>query len=141
MTDQQQFVDDESHLEALQAQFMVGLECTQAGHLDRAAELFRNILKKEPRLAEPRMELARLLLDTGQVDEASEQLAEAISVFEKGGQWIDGIPENTAFCSLCIAGRVLSTAGQRRRGRVRPARKMEAFDGEGQGCLRPCQNA
>jgi tetratricopeptide (TPR) repeat protein len=95
MTDQQQFVDDESHLEALQAQFMVGLECTQAGHLDRAAELFRNILKKEPRLAEPRMELARLLLDTGQVDEASEQLAEAISVFEKGGQWIDGIPENT----------------------------------------------
>ena len=95
MADQQSFDGEDSHLEALQDQFMVGLECTQAGHIDRAAELFRNILKMEPRLAEPRMELARLLLDTGQIDEASEQLAEAISVLEKGGQWIDQIPENT----------------------------------------------
>ncbi len=85
---------DDSHMEGLDSQFIMAMEQMQAGHIDRAAELLRNILKVEPRLAEPHLELARILLDTRQLDEAAEHAAESMRILEAGGQWIDDLPDN-----------------------------------------------
>ena len=50
----------EEHLEGLGDQFMEAVRRMEKSDIDGAAELFRRILQKEPRLAEPRIELARL---------------------------------------------------------------------------------
>jgi len=85
---------DEEHLEGLGDRFLVALGLMEKGEIDRAAELFRGIIKIEPRLAEPRMELARILLDTGQIDEAHGQATEAVRILDCGGQWTEALPEN-----------------------------------------------
>ena len=84
----------ESHLEGLDAQFMDGAKRMADGDIDAAAEIFRRILAAEPRLAEPRIELARILIETAQVKEAEAEIREAIRVLENGGQWIEGLTEN-----------------------------------------------
>jgi tetratricopeptide (TPR) repeat protein len=61
--------------------------------IDGAAELFRRILLTEPRLAEPRIEIARILIETGQIDEAEAEVREAIRILENGGQWLEIISE------------------------------------------------
>lgn len=84
---------DEAHLAALAQRFLVALAHVRKGEVDAAAEELRGILKVEPRLAEPRIELARLLLETGQEEEAAEQTDEAIRILDGGGQWNDDLPE------------------------------------------------
>lgn len=84
----------EPHLQGLGERFLAAMDAMQAGRVDEAAEELRAILKVEPRLAEPRLELGRLLLEAGQLDEAAEQAQEAISILESGGQWIDDLDEN-----------------------------------------------
>jgi len=84
----------EPHLDALGARFLLALEAMRRGDVDRAADELRSILRAEPRLAEPRMELARLLLQTDQPEEAAEQAEEALSVLDSGGQWLEDLPEN-----------------------------------------------
>ena len=54
--------DPEAHLEGLGDQFMAAVQRMEKSDVDGAAEIFRRILQKEPRLAEPRIELARILL-------------------------------------------------------------------------------
>ncbi len=85
----------EPHLEGLGARFMQALDAVRAGRLDEAAEELRAVLKVEPRLAEPRIELARLHLQTGQLDEAADQAEEAVKILESGGQWTEDLPEDT----------------------------------------------
>ena len=55
---------------------------------------FRRILTAEPRLAEPRIEPARILIETSQLKEAEAEVREAIRILENGGQWVDGFTEN-----------------------------------------------
>ncbi len=83
----------ESHLEGLGGRFLVGVQHVQQGRIDRATETFRGILAVEPRLAEPRMELARIFLDTGRLPEAEAEAREALRLLEAGGQWLDALPE------------------------------------------------
>lgn len=83
----------EEHLEGLGARFLAGLEHTRHGRIDDAIELFRGILAVEPRLAEPRLELARIHLDTGRLTDAEAEAREALRLLEAGGQWIDELPE------------------------------------------------
>lgn len=78
----------------LSLRFQQGLRRLEGGDLDGAADLFRGVLREEPRLAEPRMELARMCLDTGQLEEAEEQIREAIRILETGGQWVDDLHED-----------------------------------------------
>jgi tetratricopeptide (TPR) repeat protein len=85
---------DEPHLEGLGDKLYLALRLREQKQVDKAAEVLRSILKVEPRLAEPRLELARLLLDTSQLDEARAETEEAIHILETGGQWTDEIPEN-----------------------------------------------
>lgn len=83
----------ERHLDGLDDKFMVGLEKLRAGEIDAAAEIFRRVLQVEPRLAEPRIELARILMETKQLTEAEAEAREAIRILESGGQWIDALKE------------------------------------------------
>lgn len=80
-------------LDALAERFMTAIRHKDQGRVDAAEDELRAILRAEPRLAEPRMELARILLDTDRLDEAEEQAREALSVLQTGGQWTDEVPE------------------------------------------------
>lgn len=86
--------DEQSHLEELGARFMAALRAKEAGKLDAAEDELRAILRTEPRLPEPHMELARILLDTDRLDEAESHAREALEHLEAGGQWTDELPEN-----------------------------------------------
>ncbi len=81
-------------LDDLGARFLEALEARRKGDVDGAAELLRGVLKVEPRLPEPHMELAHILLETGQLGEAEEHAREAIRHLEAGGQWTDDLPES-----------------------------------------------
>ena len=94
MTEKIELDAAESHLEGLDDQFMDGTKRMAAGDIDAAAEIFRRILSTEPRLAEPRVELARILIETSQLKEAEAEIREAIRILENGGQWIDAFSEN-----------------------------------------------
>jgi thioredoxin-like negative regulator of GroEL len=85
--------DDDELVAALEKRFGQALDARQRGDVDGAAELLRGILKLEPRLAEPRLELAHLLIETGQVDEAEDHVREAISVLESGGRWTEDLED------------------------------------------------
>lgn len=86
--------DREAHLDSLQPRFMAALALREKGKVDEAIDLLRGVLRDEPRLAEPRMELARIHLDTGRLEEAEIEAREAIRLLESGGQWTDDLPEN-----------------------------------------------
>jgi tetratricopeptide (TPR) repeat protein len=81
-------------LDQLAADFLRALSLKDRGEIDDAESTLRDILRTEPRLAEPHMELARLLLDTDRVKEAEPHAREALSHLEAGGQWTDDLPEN-----------------------------------------------
>lgn len=81
------------HLAALEPTFLKALEARANGRIDAARELFADILRIEPRLAEPRMELGRIHLETGRLDDAEVEAREALRILEAGGQWSMDVPE------------------------------------------------
>ena len=85
---------EHAHLEGLDQRFVAALTARQRGDVDTAAELLRGILKVEPRLAEPHMELSSLLLEAEQVDEGREHAEEAVRLLEGGPPWLDDPPPN-----------------------------------------------
>jgi tetratricopeptide (TPR) repeat protein len=82
-------------LDALGQRFLAAVAHREAGRVDRAEDELRGILRVEPRLAEPRMELARLFLDTDRLVDAEDQAREALEALEQSGTWTDEVPENT----------------------------------------------
>ncbi|MSQ03261.1 MAG: hypothetical protein EXR71_15445 [Myxococcales bacterium] len=84
----------EAHLADLGPRFMAALEARSAGRVDVAIEGLLGILRAEPRLAEPRMELGRIYLDMERLDEAEAEAREAIRILEAGGAWTEELPEN-----------------------------------------------
>ncbi|MFT4622445.1 MAG: tetratricopeptide (TPR) repeat protein [Myxococcota bacterium] len=97
--------DDQARLEALSARFIQALRSKADGDLDTAEDELRAVLRAEPRLPEPHMELARVLLDTGRLEEAEVHGREALGYLEAGGQWTDEIPEPVvlALCNALLA--------------------------------------
>jgi tetratricopeptide (TPR) repeat protein len=85
---------EEEALASLEGQFLHALRLKDQGRVDDAEDKLRHILKTEPRLAEPHMELGRLLLDTNRVRDAESHAREALQYLEAGGQWTDEIPEH-----------------------------------------------
>lgn len=81
-----------THLDGLDQRFLAALAARRQGDLDSAAELLLSILKVEPRLAEPHLELASILLDTDQVTEAELHADEAVRLLESGPPWTDDLP-------------------------------------------------
>ncbi len=87
--------DEHRQLQELGQRFMAALRTKDAGDLDRAEDELRAILRVEPRLAEPHMELARILLDTDRLSEAEAHAREALAHLDAGGPWTEDLPENT----------------------------------------------
>jgi tetratricopeptide (TPR) repeat protein len=81
-------------LDALGSRFLAALEAKDQGKVDVAEEALRTILSEEPRLAEPRMELARLLLDSERIEEAEDHAREALEQLDTTGPWTDELPPN-----------------------------------------------
>jgi tetratricopeptide (TPR) repeat protein len=86
---------DESHLDGLDQRFLDALEARRRGDIDSASELLRSILRVEPRLAEPRMELSSMLLEAGQIAEAEEEARESLRCLQSGGQWTTDLEGHT----------------------------------------------
>ncbi len=86
--------DDERKLDELGQRFMTALARKEKGDVDRAEDDLRAILRVEPRLGEPHLELARLLLDTDRIEEAEDHARTALEILLGGGQWTDEVPEN-----------------------------------------------
>ena len=113
MTDTFDIDSADDHLKGLSDQFMSGIKRMQDGDIDAAAECFRRILKVEPRLAEPRIELARILMETSQASEAEAEIREAIRILESGGQWIDELkPDQVLSAAYGILAEILRTVSQ-----------------------------
>lgn len=83
----------EEHLAKVTTRFLAALDLARQGDVDGAAEELRAVLRVEPRLAEPRIELARLLIATDQLEEAAEQALEAVRILEAGGRWTEDISD------------------------------------------------
>jgi tetratricopeptide (TPR) repeat protein len=103
--------EEEALVRALEQRFENALDARRRGDVDGAAELLRGILKLEPRLAEPRLELAHILIETGQLDEAEEHAREAISTLESGGRWTEDLDDSQV---LSLAFGTLGEALRRR---------------------------
>lgn len=84
----------DAHLATLGPRFMAAIEQREKGRVDRALDELRAILKIEPRLPEPRMELSRIYLEQDRLDDAEAEIKEAIRLLELGGQWIEDVPES-----------------------------------------------
>ena len=84
----------EEHLEALGQEFMAAMHAIEGGDVEAGEKALREILKVEPRLAEPRMELARLRLVAEDLETAESEARQAVALLDAGGQWNLDIPEN-----------------------------------------------
>ena len=77
--------------QTLEQRFMQAMAARENGDLDSAAEMMLGILKIEPRLAEPHLELAHIYLQVEQLEDAQTHIDEAIIYLESGGQWTDDL--------------------------------------------------
>jgi tetratricopeptide (TPR) repeat protein len=82
---------DEAVLRDLEARFMEAVSARQRGEVDTAEDGYRAILAIEPRLPEPHLELAHLLVTTDRLSEAEEHAREALTYLLAGGQWVEDL--------------------------------------------------
>ncbi len=84
------------------------LKARANGRNDDAALILKEILAVEPRLAEPRLELAWLAASAEDWDEAEAQARLAVEILEAGGQWNDDLtPERLMSFALTMLGEVI----------------------------------
>jgi tetratricopeptide (TPR) repeat protein len=99
---------DDRHLEGLGPRFLAALDARANGRVDFALDELREILKIEPRLAEPRMEVARILLEFGQLEPAEGEVREALRILEAGGSWTEDVPEHVVLAmAWALLGEIL----------------------------------
>lgn len=98
----------ESHLTSLGPIFLGALQLRATGKVDAALDAFKDLLLREPRLAEPRLEIGRIYLEMGRLDEAEIEAREAVRVLEAGGQWTEDLPENVVLAlAWALLGEIL----------------------------------
>jgi thioredoxin-like negative regulator of GroEL len=78
---------EEVHLVALEQRLRKAIQLRASEDESGAREELERILKTEPRLAEPRLELAHIHLLNGRFEEAHEHARLAVSTLRAGGQW------------------------------------------------------
>ena len=83
---------ESSAIAPMQELFMAAMEHRQMGQTKKAEVCLLEILKNEPRLPEPHLELAHIYHATKQLEEARIHIEEAVQYLENGGQWLD-LPE------------------------------------------------
>ena len=82
-----------AEIEPMQALFMAAMEHRQIGNPKKAEVCLLEIVKKEPRLPEPHLELAHIYHAQQQFDDARTHIEQAVQYLENGGQWLD-LPES-----------------------------------------------
>jgi len=73
--------------------FLEALEAHRKADIDRAIDLLRKVIRSDPRLPEPHLQLGRIHLDAGRLEDAEHETREALKWLEGGGQWVDDLPE------------------------------------------------
>lgn len=79
--------------QALEESFLKAIEAMGAGRGDDAEALLRQVLAGDPRLPEPRLELAVLLYRRGALEEAEAQARMGVDQVERGWQWLENFEE------------------------------------------------
>jgi len=101
MIDADTLESPEDHLEELGRRFAKALALREKGDDAGARPLFEEILRNEPRLAEPRLELAHIHLLADRFSEAGEHARLAVATLRAGGQWTEDI-EPKALLSFAV---------------------------------------
>ncbi len=81
-----------AEIEPMQALFIAAMEHRQHGDSKKSEACLLEIVKKEPRLPEPHLELAHIYHAQEQFEDARTHIEEAVQYLENGGQWLD-LPE------------------------------------------------
>ena len=84
----------DEHTEALQGPFLKALKRRRAGKIEEAMDLLNEILRSEPRLPEPHLELAHIHLEAERLSLAEDSAREGLKWLERGGQWVEDLPPN-----------------------------------------------
>ena len=111
MSDLDNLSHESTQLEQLGKDFMVAMQLKESGQVDSALEALQAILKVEPRLAEPRMEMARIYLDVDRTTDAEENAKQALEDLGNHGQWVDTLDEGVI---LALAHALVAEALRRR---------------------------
>jgi tetratricopeptide (TPR) repeat protein len=82
---------DRDQLAALEPKMRMAMTAREQGKEGEARELFEAVLKEDPRLAEPRLELAHMAALTEDWDEAQTQARLAVEILKRGGQWTQDV--------------------------------------------------
>jgi tetratricopeptide (TPR) repeat protein len=85
---------DEPHLPALAERFAQAMALRGEGRDQDAAPVLHDILRADPRLAEPRLELAHIAAVAGDWEEAEGHARVALEILRNGGQWTDDVEPN-----------------------------------------------
>lgn len=86
--------EEQAALEGLERDFLQATALLRNGQVDKAEDLLTEILRTEPRLPEPRMELARIHLDSDRTASAEEHARMALEHLGSGGQWTEMLEPN-----------------------------------------------
>lgn len=79
---------------ALEAMFLDAVAARQRGDVDQARALLRDLLRMEPRLAEPYLELATLAGEQEDWEEAEALARTGLEQLRRGGQWSADVDED-----------------------------------------------
>jgi tetratricopeptide (TPR) repeat protein len=82
---------DKDQLAELEPKMRMAMTAREQGNNGEARKLFESILQTEPRLAEPRLELAHMAAMAEDWEEAQTQARLAVDILERGGQWTEDI--------------------------------------------------
>lgn len=84
---QDQLAEPEHHLVPLGTKLAQAFTLRSEGKHEDAAVLLREVLHADPRLPEPRLELAHIAAEAGDWEEAEGQARQAVALLRAGGQW------------------------------------------------------
>jgi len=98
----------EGHLEALKPLMQQAMALREEGKDEEASKMLREILRAEPRLAEPRLELSHIAAAASDWPEAENQARMAVDALRSGGQWtLDLEPGQILSFALNLLGEVV----------------------------------
>jgi hypothetical protein len=86
---------DRALTEALEPKMKAALALREAGQNAKAADVLREIIHADPRLPEPRLELAHVAASRDDWEEAQTQARMGVSLLRAGGQWTADLPPST----------------------------------------------
>ena len=89
---------EEQVLKQLEFKFLEAIKADQENNLDKAQQLYLGILKVEPRLVEPNLELANIAIRRSQYEEAQTFAEEAVRLCGLQGHWLENFTDNQLLC-------------------------------------------